>query len=112
MITSSILVWIVLIFVANATGVLQYVVFPTDRHNVLYCSLTTYALWKLVGPSNFITYSSPTRGVTEFWLLLRPTAEQVTAISRQEHVSFLAGLGGCHVRTRLTYIAVGQECSA
>ncbi|KAI4137801.1 MAG: hypothetical protein L6R39_007089 [Caloplaca ligustica] len=28
----------------------------------------------------------PTRGVTEFWLLLRPTAEQVTAISRQEHV--------------------------
>ncbi|KAL8699224.1 MAG: hypothetical protein Q9201_006122 [Fulgogasparrea decipioides] len=73
------------IFIGSVCGT-QYVVYPTDRQNARNSQQITNHLSQLLGADGFKIYHSPPRGATEFWLLLRPTPDQVTEISQQEYV--------------------------
>lgn len=58
----------------------EYIVFPTDRRNPRQCSATNDRLLSL-GLTSVKRYDSPTRGVTEFWLV-KAALEEITLIGR------------------------------
>ena len=50
-------------------GLVEYVVYPTDRKDVAACSRTNDALVKVCGQSRVQTYRSQIRQTTEFWVI-------------------------------------------
>ena len=52
-----------------AHGLVEYVVYPTDKKDVTACSQINNALVKICGPSRVQIYRSQIRGTTEFWLI-------------------------------------------
>ena len=52
-----------------AHGLVEYVVYPTDKKDVTACSQINNALVKICGPSRVQIYRSQMRGTTEFWVI-------------------------------------------
>lgn len=67
MVASILLLVVATIHVAY--GLIDYVVYPTDKKDVSACSQVNVALVKLCGQSRVQIYKSPIRQVTEFWVV-------------------------------------------
>ena len=52
-----------------AHGLVEYVVYPTDKKDVTACSQINNALVQICGQSRVQIYRSQIRGTTEFWLI-------------------------------------------
>lgn len=50
-------------------GLVQYVVYPTEKKDIFTCSQINNALINLLGQSQVQIYNSQSRQTTEFWLV-------------------------------------------
>ena len=71
-----------------AHGLVEYVVYPTDKKDVTACSQINNALVKICGPNRVQIYRSQMRGTTEFWVIraietTKPTILQIPGVGTQ-----------------------------
>ena len=63
-----------------AHGLVEYVVYPTDKKDVTTCSRINNALVKICGQSRVQIYRSQIRGTTEFWVIRAIEATKQTVL--------------------------------
>lgn len=68
---------------------LDWVVYPFDSGDKTECSHTTAELVRILGKDQVQSYTSETRGVTEFWFVKAEERHKIH-ISSIRRVSFLA----------------------
>ena len=71
-----------------AHGLVEYVVYPTDKKDVTACSQINNALIKICGQSRVQIYRSQMRGTSEFWVIraletTKQTVLQIPGVSIQ-----------------------------
>ena len=74
-----------------AHGLVEYVVYPTDKKAVTTNSQINSALVKICGPSRVQVYRSRMRGTTEFWVIRAIESTKQTVIQ-------IPGVGICSQR--------------
>ena len=60
---------LVISFLHFAHGLVEYVVYPINKHDVSVCSQINDALVKMLGSSKVQIYQSQIRRTTEFWFI-------------------------------------------
>ena len=63
-----------------AHGLVEYVVYPTNKKDVATCSQINNALVKICGASRVQIYRSRIRGTTEFWVIRAIEAAKQTVL--------------------------------
>lgn len=89
MVASILLVVIGIFHLAH--GLVEYVVYPTDKKDVTACSRINNALVKTCGPSRVQIYRSQIRGTTEFWVIraietTKQTVLQIPGVGLQSQI--------------------------
>ena len=108
---------LILSFLRIADG-LQYVVYPTNRTDVDACSTINDYLIRQLRRENVTSYTSPRRGVTEFWLV-NATEPELRTILHDLGVSLRQWLSSLQIHltctTQAEYVLqneiVSRDCS-
>lgn len=71
---------LVIVILQLAHGLVEYVVYPTNKKDRSACSQINDALLKILGDSQVHTYTSQIRQTTEFWFVQALEAQKAAIL--------------------------------